>query len=81
MERNRQFESLKATTLYCQKCQQAMPVREKLLLVLADKEIYDYCCQRCGDSLGRREITHAEKRIAQALAHRPTMAPPSPPRH
>ena len=29
-----QFENLRASSLYCQKCQAAMPVRERLLLVL-----------------------------------------------
>lgn len=33
-----------------------MPVREVLLLVLPDREIYDYMCQKCGDSLGKREV-------------------------
>jgi hypothetical protein len=43
-----------------------MPVRERLLLVLPDKEIFDYLCTGCGSSIGRREITAGEKMIAQA---------------
>ena len=46
------FESLRASSLYCRRCGQAMPVRERLLLVLPDKEIYDYLCTGCADSLG-----------------------------
>jgi len=33
-----------------------MPVRENLLLVLPGKEIYDYACEKCGESLGKREV-------------------------
>ena len=47
-----------------------MPVRERLLLVLPDKEIFDYLCTGCGSSVGRREITAGEKLTAQAMAGR-----------
>lgn len=47
-----------------------MPVRERLLLVLPDKEIFDYLCTGCGSSVGRREITAGEKVMAQAMANR-----------
>jgi hypothetical protein len=47
-----------------------MPVRERLLLVLPDREIYDYLCTGCGSSVGRREITAGEKLMAQAVAGR-----------
>ena len=47
-----------------------MPVRERLLLVLPDKEIFDYLCTGCGSSVGRREITAGEKLMAQAVANR-----------
>ena len=47
-----------------------MPVRERLLLVLPDKEIFDYLCTECGCSVGRREITAGEKVLAQAMAGR-----------
>ncbi len=56
-----QFKSLRASSLYCSKCKQAMPVRERLLLVLPDKEIYDYLCTGCASSVGQREVTNAEK--------------------
>lgn len=53
----KQFEALKATSLYCPKCKTAMPVREKLLLILPHGgEIYDYLCSSCGESLGERRV-------------------------
>jgi hypothetical protein len=33
-----------------------------LLLVLPDKEIYDYLCTGCAESLGQREVTAGELR-------------------
>ena len=36
-----QFENFTASSLYCAKCKAAMPVRERLLLILPDKEIFD----------------------------------------
>jgi hypothetical protein len=65
-----QFENFTASSLYCQKCKAAMPVRERLLLVLPDREIFDYLCSSCGSSVGRREITAGEKVMAQAMARR-----------
>ena len=60
-----QFENLRASSLYCQNCKAAMPVRERLLLILPDKEIYDYLCTGCAASLGQREVTMGEKRLQQ----------------
>jgi hypothetical protein len=65
-----QFENFTASSLYCEKCRSAMPVRERLLLVLPDREIFDYLCTGCGSSVGRREITAGEKLVAQAMARR-----------
>jgi hypothetical protein len=59
-----QFENFTASSLYCEKCR-AMPVRERLLLILPDKEIYDYLCTGCGSSVGQREVTAGEKMTAQ----------------
>ena len=61
-----QFGSLRASSLYCQKCREAKPVRERLLLVLPGKEIYDYLCTACANSVGQREVTAAEKAGGQA---------------
>jgi hypothetical protein len=65
-----QFENFTASSLYCEKCKTAMAVRERLLLILPDKEIYDYLCTGCGSSVGQREITAGEKMMAQATAPR-----------
>ncbi len=62
-----QFENFTASSLYCEKCKAAMPVRERLLLVLPDKEIYDYLCTGCASSVGSREVTSGEKMMAQAM--------------
>jgi len=55
-----QFKTLRASSLYCQRCKVARPVRERLLLVLPDRELYDYLCTECGDSVGSREVRAAE---------------------
>ena len=65
-----QFENFTASSLYCDKCKAAMPVRERLLLVLPEKEIYDYLCTGCASSVGQREITAGEKLMAQSMAAR-----------
>ena len=49
------FEKLEAVTLYCRVCQQAMPVRKRLLLVMLDHELYEYLCTGCGNSLGQKK--------------------------
>jgi hypothetical protein len=65
-----QFENFTASTLYCEKCRATMPVRERLLLVLPDKELFDYLCTGCGSSVGQREITAGDKTLMQAMAAR-----------
>ena len=73
----KQFESLRASSLYCNKCHAAMPVRERLLLILPDKEIYDYLCTGCASSVGQREVTLGEKVTAQAMQRRASAKPSS----
>lgn len=63
-----QFENFTASSLYCAKCKAAMPVRERLLLILPDKEIFDYICTGCASSVGQREVTAGEKMMAQQTA-------------
>jgi predicted RNA-binding Zn-ribbon protein involved in translation (DUF1610 family) len=53
-KQNKQFERLQATELYCPKCGRAMPVRERLLLVLPEGDKYEYLCAVCGTSVGER---------------------------
>ena len=65
-----QFENFTASSLYCEKCKASMPVRERLLLILPDKEVYDYLCTGCASSVGSREVTAGEKLMAQSMAAR-----------
>jgi hypothetical protein len=65
-----QFENFTASTLYCEKCRATTPVRERLLLVLPDKEIFDYLCTECGSSVGQREVTAGEKMTTAATRPR-----------
>jgi hypothetical protein len=48
------FDQFNAALLYCNQCRRAMPVRERLLLVLPDGELYDYTCQGCNSSVGSK---------------------------
>ncbi|HIE65607.1 MAG: cytoplasmic protein [Nitrospira sp.] len=56
------YDQLSASLLYCNKCGRAMPVREKLLLILPDGELFDYLCQGCGSSVGSK----TEKTLSKA---------------
>ena len=77
-----QFENFTASSLYCEKCKAAMPVRERLLLVLPNKEIFDYLCTGCASSVGQREVTAGDKSTAQAMnARRPRRGPAQTLRH
>ena len=69
-----QFESLRASSLYCKKCAAAMPVREKLLLVLPEKEIYDYLCTGCAASLGQREVSAGKLMMSRSQMAQQTAA-------
>jgi len=60
-EAPRQFEDFSATALYCPKCKQAMPVRERLLLILPDGELYEYLCQNCGSSVGTKKVSGSSR--------------------
>jgi hypothetical protein len=61
-----QFGTFTASELYCPKCRCSQPVRERLLLVLPNGELYEFLCTRCGTSLGNRTVTG------------PAVAPPAP---
>ncbi len=52
-----QFGTFTASELYCPKCQQSQPVRERLLLVLPSGELHEFFCSQCGTSLGKRTVT------------------------
>ena len=48
------YGQFNASLLYCNNCGRAMPVRQRLLLVLPDGELFDYTCQACNSSLGSK---------------------------
>jgi hypothetical protein len=68
-----QFGDLVASELYCPQCRSAQPVRERLLLVLPDGELHEYCCRRCGASLGQRRVT-----LPPTATHPPALRPDAP---
>jgi hypothetical protein len=68
-QNKKQFDTLRASSLYCPKCRTAQPVFEKLLLVLPDREIYDYLCRHCLTSVGSREVKAAEAPRPPLILH------------
>ena len=48
------FTEFDATELYCPKCQQAVPVRKRLLLVIPEGDKYEYLCGNCSTSVGTK---------------------------
>ena len=67
----RQFHNFRASTLYCTACSQSMPVREKLLLILPEKELYEYQCTTCSGVVGSREVSAAEQVVRREAARDP----------
>jgi len=49
------FEEFEASALYCDRCRAALPVRQRLLLVLPDGELYEYRCSRCNQPVGKKK--------------------------
>ena len=54
MSEQEHYRSLEASELYCQRCRQARPVRQHLLLVLPTGNKYDYRCAVCATSVGSK---------------------------
>ena len=60
----KEFEQFKASMLFCPRCREAVPVRERLLLILPDGKLFDYMCAYCANSVGsRKEIETKEVKI------------------
>jgi hypothetical protein len=60
----RNFDQLQASLLHCPRCRRAVPVRERLLLVLPDGQLFEYRCVQCGTSVGERtEKSHKPVKI------------------
>ena len=55
-----QYRDFDATELYCPQCRRAVPVRKRLLLVLALGDKYDYTCVFCGTSVGDKVVTERD---------------------
>ncbi|AFM25512.1 hypothetical protein [Desulfomonile tiedjei] len=55
-KQKQQFSNFNATELYCPKCGRAMPVRERLLLVLPEGDKYEYLCAYCGTAVGDKIV-------------------------
>lgn len=53
-DQDRQFDQLEASVLFCPRCQEAVPVRKRLLLALPEGDKYDYLCVYCGSSAGTK---------------------------
>ena len=51
------FEEFQASEIFCPRCRAAQPVRERLLLVLPDGDLFEYLCSRCGTSVGSRKVS------------------------
>lgn len=50
------YQDFDATELFCPRCRRAVPVRKRLLLVLAEGDKYDYSCVYCGISVGDKLV-------------------------
>jgi hypothetical protein len=46
------FERFEASLLACPKCNRAVKVRKRLLLVLPEGDKYEYVCPHCGSTCG-----------------------------
>ena len=55
-----QYRDFDATELFCPQCRRAVPVRKRLLLVLAAGDKYDYTCVHCGTSVGDKMVTERD---------------------
>ncbi|PIE35144.1 cytoplasmic protein [candidate division KSB3 bacterium] len=58
-----QYKDFNASQLFCPTCRQATPVRERLLLVLPDGDLYEYVCVYCGMSLGEKRVKEEQPQI------------------
>jgi len=55
-----QYGDFDATELFCPRCRRAVPVRKRLLLVLAEGDKFDYTCTICGASVGDKMVTQRD---------------------
>ena len=55
------FEEFQASVLFCNRCRAPQPVRDRLLLVLPDGELWEYLCAACGGSVGSRRVSAPQR--------------------
>jgi hypothetical protein len=60
------YRDFLATELFCNRCQAARPIHERLLLVLPDGELREYRCAVCGSSVGSRKLSAPPPRLVLA---------------
>ncbi len=48
------YKSFDATELYCPRCQRAVPVRKRLLLIIPEGDKYEYVCAFCSHTVGTK---------------------------
>ena len=58
-----EFEEFQAAVLFCGRCREPRPVRERLLLVLPEGELHEYLCAACGASVGSRRVEAPPPRL------------------
>lgn len=55
MNKNRQYDALEASEIFCPTCRNAQPVRRHLLLVLPTGNKYEYRCAVCSTPVGAKD--------------------------
>ncbi len=53
-KRQDSYQEFDASELYCPRCRQAVPVRQRLLLVLPEGDKFEYLCEYCSTSVGTK---------------------------
>jgi hypothetical protein len=56
------YDQFEASSLFCPRCRQAVPVRKRLLLVLPNGDKFEYLCSYCSTSLGTK-MEYEEREI------------------
>jgi hypothetical protein len=57
------YKDFDATELYCPQCKRAVPVKKRLLLILAEGDKYDYSCIFCGTSVGDKLVRDNNQKV------------------
>lgn len=63
---NKQYSDLTTSSLFCRRCNRAVPVRQRLLLILPDGELHEYRCRYCFESLGTKKVSKNKPHIIKA---------------